>query len=232
MRPPPLPRKRPTSCGRPSNVSSVGHHRVRPQRGRVGLVQLDVGAVRAQQGGDVLLQRALLARRGARGVRDRVEGDELARQRHERVAARRDGVDDALFVRREGHSAVYRIPSERQLRRTRAALAALRARGRARAGARAASASTATVGELGSHQDQNVLVTAPSGRYVLKIANAAFGEAELDLQNRAMVHLAERLPLEVPTPVPCARRARDRPGRARRRDLPAAARDVHRGRRR
>ena len=45
-----------------------------------------------------------------------------------------------------------------------------------------------------------MLVTAPSGRYVLKIANAAFGEAELDLQNRAMVHVAERLPLAVPTP--------------------------------
>ena len=58
------------------------------------------------------------------------------------------------------------------------------------------------VGELGSHQDQNVLVTAPSGRYVLKIANAAFGEAELDLQNRAMVHLVERLPIEVPRPCP------------------------------
>ena len=38
----------------------VGHHRVRPQRGRVGLVQLDLGAVGAQQGGEVLLQRALL----------------------------------------------------------------------------------------------------------------------------------------------------------------------------
>jgi len=58
------------------------------------------------------------------------------------------------------------------------------------------------VGELGSHQDQNVLVSAPSGRFVLKIANAAFGEEELDLQNRAMVHLAERLALEVPRPCP------------------------------
>jgi 4-aminobutyrate aminotransferase-like enzyme/Ser/Thr protein kinase RdoA (MazF antagonist) len=57
-------------------------------------------------------------------------------------------------------------------------------------------------GELGSHQDQNVLIDGPSGRFVLKIANAAFGEAELDLQNRAMVHLGERLPLEVPRPCP------------------------------
>ena len=56
--------------------------------------------------------------------------------------------------------------------------------------------------ELGSHQDQNVLIDGPSGRFVLKIANAAFGEAELDLQNRAMVHLAERLPIEVPQPCP------------------------------
>ncbi|MDX6599916.1 MAG: hypothetical protein QOE87_3803 [Gaiellales bacterium] len=59
-----------------------------------------------------------------------------------------------------------------------------------------------TVAELGSHQDQNVLVDSGTGRFVLKIANAAFGKAELDLQNRAMVHLAERLSFEVP--VPCA----------------------------
>ena len=58
------------------------------------------------------------------------------------------------------------------------------------------------VSELGSHQDQNVLVDTGSARFVLKIANAAFGEAELDLQNRAMVHLAERLSFEVP--LPCA----------------------------
>ena len=83
----------------------VGHHRVRPQRGGVGLVQLDLGAVRAQQRGDVLLQRALLARGRARGVRHGVEGHELARQRDERVAARRDGVDDALLVGRELHEA-------------------------------------------------------------------------------------------------------------------------------
>jgi 4-aminobutyrate aminotransferase-like enzyme/Ser/Thr protein kinase RdoA (MazF antagonist) len=56
------------------------------------------------------------------------------------------------------------------------------------------------VTELGSHQDQNALIDGPSGRFVLKIANAAFGVAELDLQNRAMVHLAERLPVEVPRP--------------------------------
>ena len=54
--------------------------------------------------------------------------------------------------------------------------------------------------ELGSHQDQNVLVDTGSGRFVLKISNAAFGEAELDLQNRAMTHLGERHPLEVPQP--------------------------------
>ena len=56
------------------------------------------------------------------------------------------------------------------------------------------------VSGLGSHQDQNVLIATTAGRFVLKIANAAFGEAELDLQNRAMVHLAERLALEVPQP--------------------------------
>ena len=58
------------------------------------------------------------------------------------------------------------------------------------------------VSELGSHQDQNVLVDTGPARFVLKIANAAFGEAELDLQNRAMAHLAERLSFEVP--LPCA----------------------------
>ena len=47
-----------------------------------------------------------------------------------------------------------------------------------------------------------MLVDTGPARFVLKIANAAFGEAELDLQNRAMVHLAERLPLDVPRPVP------------------------------
>ncbi len=56
------------------------------------------------------------------------------------------------------------------------------------------------VTELGSHQDQNVLVDTGVQRFVLKIANAAFGEAELDLQNRAMAHLAERLPVEVSVP--------------------------------
>ncbi|HET6172358.1 MAG TPA: aminotransferase [Gaiellales bacterium] len=59
-----------------------------------------------------------------------------------------------------------------------------------------------TASQLGSHQDQNALIDGPSGRFVLKIANAAFGEDELDLQNRAMLHLAERLPLEVPRPCP------------------------------
>jgi 4-aminobutyrate aminotransferase-like enzyme/Ser/Thr protein kinase RdoA (MazF antagonist) len=54
--------------------------------------------------------------------------------------------------------------------------------------------------ELGSHQDQNVLLDTGDGRFVLKIANPVFGEAELDLQNRAMAHLANRLPLAVPLP--------------------------------
>ncbi len=57
-----------------------------------------------------------------------------------------------------------------------------------------------SMSELGSHQDQNVLVDTLRGRFVLKIANAAFGAAELDLQNRAMEYLGERLPLEVPKP--------------------------------
>ena len=56
------------------------------------------------------------------------------------------------------------------------------------------------VSELGSHQDQNALIDTAAGRYVLKIANAAFGVAELDLQNRAMQHLGARLELEIPQP--------------------------------
>src|SRR3954464_1162212 len=58
------------------------------------------------------------------------------------------------------------------------------------------------VSELGSHQDQNVLIDGPSRRFVLKIANAAFGEAELGLQTRARVHRAAPLPIEVPQPCP------------------------------
>jgi 4-aminobutyrate aminotransferase-like enzyme/Ser/Thr protein kinase RdoA (MazF antagonist) len=57
-----------------------------------------------------------------------------------------------------------------------------------------------SVRELGSHQDQNVLIDTGEGRFVLKIANSAFGEAELDLQNRAMAHLGEHHPLAIPQP--------------------------------
>ena len=44
--------------------------------------------------------------------------------------------------------------------------------------------------ELVSERDQNFLVDAPSGRFVLKIANAAEDRAFLDLQNAAMKHVA------------------------------------------
>ena len=104
--PPPLPRKRATSCGRPVNVEPVGHHRVRPQRLGIGLVQLDLGAVPAQERREVLLQRALLARRRTGRVRDRVVADELAREHHEGVAAVGDGVGDGLFLWRELHDAI------------------------------------------------------------------------------------------------------------------------------
>jgi 4-aminobutyrate aminotransferase-like enzyme/Ser/Thr protein kinase RdoA (MazF antagonist) len=62
--------------------------------------------------------------------------------------------------------------------------------------------------ELGSHQDQNFLVADTQGRFVLKVANAAFSADEVDLQNRAMERVAAVLPGAVPT----ALRARD--GRA------------------
>ncbi len=58
------------------------------------------------------------------------------------------------------------------------------------------------VSELGSHGLQNVLVDTGSARYVLKIANPVFAEAKLDLQNRAMVHLAERMSVGIPLPCP------------------------------
>ena len=44
--------------------------------------------------------------------------------------------------------------------------------------------------ELVSERDQNFLVDAPSGSFVLKIANAAEDRAFLDLQNAAMKHVA------------------------------------------
>lgn len=45
------------------------------------------------------------------------------------------------------------------------------------------------VRELGSQQDRNFVVDAPSGRFVLKIANPAFSDEELDAQDAAMAHL-------------------------------------------
>ena len=84
----------------------VGHHRVGAERGCVRLVQDDVGAVRAQQAGQVLLQRALLAGRRPGGMGDGVEGDELARERDERVTAGGHGVDDATLLGRELHEAI------------------------------------------------------------------------------------------------------------------------------
>ena len=85
----------------------VGHHRVRPQRGRR---PARAGRPRHRRlrssAGQVLLQRALLPRRRARRVRHGVERHELARQGDERLAARRHGVDDALLLGRERHRAI------------------------------------------------------------------------------------------------------------------------------
>jgi 4-aminobutyrate aminotransferase-like enzyme/Ser/Thr protein kinase RdoA (MazF antagonist) len=57
---------------------------------------------------------------------------------------------------------------------------------------------------LGSNQETNVRIdTAEGSRYVLKVANPAFGQDVLDLQNRAMQHVARSAAgLEVPAPVP------------------------------
>ena len=43
---------------------------------------------------------------------------------------------------------------------------------------------------LGSHQDQNFLLDDGARQTVLKIANTVFTEAELEMQNAAMLHLA------------------------------------------
>ncbi len=62
-----------------------------------------------------------------------------------------------------------------------------------------------TLSELGSSQDQNFRVHSASGRYVLKLANAAATIGELELQNAAMRHIAAaavgcQTPLPVATP--------------------------------
>ncbi|KAA1380272.1 aminotransferase [Aeromicrobium fastidiosum] len=47
--------------------------------------------------------------------------------------------------------------------------------------------------ELGSQQDRNVLLTTPGGtRYLFKVSNPVFTRAEIEVQNLAMRHLAER----------------------------------------
>ena len=162
-------------------------------------------------------------------VRHGVERHELARERDEGLAARRHGVDDALLLGRELHDGdtVARVSvsfAGHELHSPRFALEEARELARERFGVDGAAS------ELGSHQDQNALIDGPSGRFVLKIANAAFGEAELDLQNRAMVHLARASAAGGPATLRGARRERDRRRRARGRDLPGAARDVRRGR--
>ena len=61
-----------------------------------------------------------------------------------------------------------------------------------------------TASALGSNQETNLRIDSVDGsRYVLKVANPAFGEDVLDLQNKAMQHVARSADgLEVPAPVP------------------------------
>ncbi len=59
-----------------------------------------------------------------------------------------------------------------------------------------------TATELGSQQDANFLIDTPTGKYVLKVSNPAFGAADLDAQDRAAAHLARHEPdVEVPVPL-------------------------------
>jgi 4-aminobutyrate aminotransferase-like enzyme/Ser/Thr protein kinase RdoA (MazF antagonist) len=59
------------------------------------------------------------------------------------------------------------------------------------------------VQELGSNQEANVRMRARDVDVVLKVANPAFSVPELDLQNAAMLHLADAgLPFRTPRPLP------------------------------
>ena len=59
------------------------------------------------------------------------------------------------------------------------------------------------VRELGSQQDRNFEIRGPRGRFVLKVANPAFADAELAAQDAALAHLGVRAPdLLVPRSVP------------------------------
>ena len=81
IRPPPVPRNRPVSCGRPAKVNPVRHHRMPGDRRRIRLPHPDVrtpipaGGRRASAGVQL---RPAAARAG--GVRGRVEADQRAKQ--------------------------------------------------------------------------------------------------------------------------------------------------------
>lgn len=60
-----------------------------------------------------------------------------------------------------------------------------------------------TATELGSQQDANFLIEAPTGRYVLKVSNPAFTAADLTAQDLAAAHVAAcESGVRVPSPVP------------------------------
>src|SRR5690349_6098803 len=62
---------------------------------------------------------------------------------------------------------------------------------------------TGVAGELGSHQDRNVLVRGDDGEFVLKVARHGISRVELEAENAAMAWLAARgLSFAVPRPVP------------------------------
>ena len=124
----------------------------------------------------------------------------------------------------------YRSPRERQLRRTRAALAALRAGGRARAGARALRRRRRRQRARLAPGSERARGHGPRGASCSRSPTRPSARPSSTSRTAPWRTSRERLPLEVPLPCAGARRQRARRGRARRRDLPPAARHVHRGR--
>jgi hypothetical protein len=78
-------------------VQPLGHERRPRHRRRVGLEQVDLGAVGQQALGEILLERRLLAWRVADLAGGGVEPDQCGGELHQLIPAVCDGVADAAF---------------------------------------------------------------------------------------------------------------------------------------